>query len=561
MANSKKINGTFTDQYLVYNRKSTDDADNQKNSLSYQQTLNLAFAKRTALPVAPITIQGFCENGIISESHSGFKEDDDFVINTDGSVQYKISRPKFLRLVSMLKNGEVKGVIFLCWDRASRNKQDDVIIKKLINLGCDIRFSEASYDKTSSGDLHMDIDGMFASHYSRVISEKVKKAQVKLRNEGKCLYFSPMGYLDQGSDNKVFDPERAPLVKRIFELYSTGEWSFNQLGKWAREQGLTTKPMRRHRTREEILNNVENSTLPKISRPATHKTIEYILSNPFYIGKVKVGSGFVDGTHQPLINLPLFNKVQSILKKRCVSVHYIDKEFFTYRGVLRCACGRGYSPYEQKGITYYRVRCKADCTNPDKNLTESKVHILIQKALSEVHYTEEEIIEIERRAKTELGVISQKRDKALDDLHVQRKKVFADLDYLVTNKLTLLRTNAMNIEDILKEEMRFKSQMAEIDTKIAIYAESAIDMLRYVITFSELVKNAALYYEHALNEEKRELTTQVFTELIFCDGKLVKSTAKEGFDALLSRDWLLGGPTRNRTSTDGFGDRRSTIKL
>lgn len=382
-----------------------------------------------------------------------------------------------------------------------------------------------------------------------------------LRGEGKCLYFSPMGYLDHGSDNKVFDPERAPLVKRIFELYSTGEWSFNQLGKWACDQGLTTKPMRRHRTREEILNNIEKGTLPKTSRPATHKTIEYILSNPFYIGKVKFGSGFVDGTHQPLIDLGLFNKVQGILKKRCVSVHYMDKEFFHYRGALQCACGRGYSPYKQKGITYYRVRCKADCTNPDKNLTESKVHILIQKTLSEVHYTEEEIMEIERRAKSELGVISQKRDKALDDLHAQRKKVFADLDYLIMNKLMLLRTNTMSISDVNADEARFNAQMSEIDAQIAIYIESAKEMLRYVITFSELVKNAALYYEHALDEEKRELATQVFSELIFCDGKLVKSTAKEGFDALLSRDWLLGGPTRNRTPTASFGEKSSTTKL
>jgi len=95
----------------------------------------------------------------------------------------------------------------------------------------------------------MDIDGMFAAHYSRVISEKVKNAQRKLRIEGRCLYFTPIGYLDKGSDNKPLDPERAPIVKRVFELYSTGDWSFAQLGKWAAKQGLTTKPVRRKRTK------------------------------------------------------------------------------------------------------------------------------------------------------------------------------------------------------------------------------------------------------------------------------------------------------------------------
>jgi hypothetical protein len=147
----------FANQYLIYNRKSTDDADNQKNSLSYQLIRNVEFVKKNSLPVAEgLTIPGVCDAGIINESHSGFKEDQNFVINKDGSVQYNILRPKFLQLVKMLKAKEIKGAIFLCWDRASRNKQDDVIIKKLISLGCDIRFSEATYDKTSSGELHME---------------------------------------------------------------------------------------------------------------------------------------------------------------------------------------------------------------------------------------------------------------------------------------------------------------------------------------------------------------------------------------------------------------------
>jgi len=531
----------FSDQYLVYDRKSTDDPENQKNSLAYQQMRNVEFAKKNSLPIANVTTLGFCKDGIINESHSGFKESEDFEIKPDGSIQYRIDRPKFLRLIGFLKNKEIKGAIFLCWDRASRNGQDDVLIKKLLKLGCDIRFSEATYDKTSSGDLHMDIDGMFASHYSRVISEKVKNAHAKLRAEGRCLYFAPIGYLDQGSDNKPFDLERAPIVKRIFELYATGEWSFAQLGKWSKEQGLTTKPVRRKRTKEEILANIGLETVPKTSRPADHKTIEYILSNPFYIGKVRIENGFMDGKfHQPLIDVALFNKVQAVLRSRKVSVYYVDKDFFTYRGMLRCSCDRLYSPYQQKGINYYRTRCKAGCSNTDKNLKDTDVHKLVQQALSTIYFTDEELKNIEEKAKSDLGSISERRSKELDDLHIQRKKVFADLDYLMDNKLTLLRTNTMKIEDIKIEEGRLTMRLAEIDSRMKIYAETAQEMLRYVITFSELVKNASAYYEFALDSEKREIATQVFSELVFSERKLVKYNAKEGFEALLNRSWVSG---------------------
>ena len=119
-------------EYLIYNRKSTDDAENQKNSLAYQRMRNLDFAKHAGLSIASLTIPGFCEDGIIDERHSGYKEDAQFEIGAEGSVQYRVLRPKFLKLAAMLKEKHIKGAIFLCWDRASRNRQDDVLLQKLM---------------------------------------------------------------------------------------------------------------------------------------------------------------------------------------------------------------------------------------------------------------------------------------------------------------------------------------------------------------------------------------------------------------------------------------------
>ena len=350
-----KIDDEYKNQFLVYNRKSTDDADNQKNSLQYQRQRIEDYACVENLPIAEsLTIAQFCSHGIIDESHSAYKENDEFVVGEDGSVQYMILRPKFRQLIEVLSARKVKGVIFLCWDRASRNDHDTLILKKLLRQGCDIRFVETTYENNSSGNLHMSIDGMFARHYSSVISEKVRNAYRKLHAEGRCTYTAPIGYLDYGSENKPFDSKRSKMVKRIFELYATGEWSFNQLAKWANEQGLTQKPMRRKRTKQEIASNVSPDEIPKIERPVTHKTIEYILSNPFYVGKLKVKGQLIKSkAHQPLIDTNLFNKVQAMLKKRCKSVHYVDKTFFVYRGLLRCECGRSYSPFHFSLISWY----------------------------------------------------------------------------------------------------------------------------------------------------------------------------------------------------------------
>ena len=529
--------------YLIYNRKSTDDADNQKNSLSYQKTRNSDYAQRENLSIASLTISGFCQNGVIDERHSAFKERDEFILAQDGSVQYRILRPKFRQLVKMLSERTVKGVIFLCWDRASRNDQDNLIIKKLIDLGSDIRFADATYDKSSAGRLHMHMDGMFSNYSSYTTSEKVKNAYAKLRAEGRCVYNAPIGYLDNGSKEKPFD--------------ASGNWSHAQLGKWACEQGLTKKSVRRKRSKDEILNNLDISTIEKVSRPADHKTIEYILSNPFYIGKIKVPKGYANSTaHQPLIDTSLFYKVQNILKRRKVSIYYMDKRFYTYRGFVRCECGRAYSPYEQKGIIYYRSRCKSGCTNGEPNLNEEDITKAIQSLLNKMYFTDEELSEIESRAKKELKYLSEQRDKTLNDLQSRQRAVMADIDYIAQNKITLLRTKSMDIDAINAEINRLETKLATVNQEIDTYTATAPEMLRHVVTFSNLVKNAGMYFEHALDNERREIATIIFTELTFSGKKLINYRANDGFDVLLGRSWITGSPCS--TIFELLTGRRST---
>ncbi len=210
-------NGKYRDYYLIYNRKSTDDTENQKNSIKYQKAENARFAFRDNLTIAPITIEGFVTDGIISERHSGFKENSELIFGDGNTVQYRVDRPKFHQLVLFLSKGFFKGVIILCWDRASRNKGDDTIIRKLMKVGVDIRFTLAQYDKTSAGELHMDIDGMFAEHHSRVTREKVTITIRNSRARGLCTNRAPVGYLNEGNiDHKPFDPVRAPDNQTTF---------------------------------------------------------------------------------------------------------------------------------------------------------------------------------------------------------------------------------------------------------------------------------------------------------------------------------------------------------
>ena len=153
--------------FIIYTRRSTDDPDNQKNSLEYQEAQGRKYAKDHKLKVSDETMPGMMDAGVISERHSAYKSSA-LSFSGAGMVEYQIERPKFMQMVPWLLEGKYEGAIVLCWDRISRNEQSDLIVKEMIDKhGIRIIFVQADYEKNSAGALHRDIDGMFARHWSR----------------------------------------------------------------------------------------------------------------------------------------------------------------------------------------------------------------------------------------------------------------------------------------------------------------------------------------------------------------------------------------------------------
>lgn len=541
------LSGRYENYYLIYNRKSTDEVNNQKNSIAYQKTENTRFAKRAAVSIAPVTLKSFCTNGIISEKHSGFKEDLDVTINDAGMVQYRINRPKFQKMLQLVSQGYFKGVICLCWDRISRNKGDDTIVRKLMRKGVDFRFVYANYDNTSSGALHMDIDGMFAQHHSRVTSEKVSATTKSKREAGICTYRAPIGYLNLGSmENKPHDPERAPVIKRMYELYATGDWSLSDVARYANEQGFVTRPMRRRRTQEEMLDeNFSLEDIPKVSRPVNENHISRILTNPFYTGKV-LGPDNVyipSNSHTALVDQKLFDRVQVVLKQKQVSIHYTEKIDHPLRGFMRCAeCSRAYTPYEKKGILYYNSRCKKDCSNTFKNFNFDYINEKIISLIEGLYFTDAEIEQMDARVGTEIALLEEKRKKEMDQIERKKKKVREDLAYIRSNKLTLLKTGVYTPEGLLEEETKLVDEIAILQDEEHVSDQAMHEVMKDVLKLSELLKNVVLYYKFAKPHEKEEIVRTIFSELYISE-KTLKYKCKTGFKCFENRLQALGAPT------------------
>jgi site-specific DNA recombinase len=309
-------------------------------------------------------------------------------------------------------------------------------------------------------------------------------------------------------------------------------------------------------------NEVEPASIPRLCKEVSYKTIENILINPFYIGKLKVPGGgrtaedWIDGIHPPLISASTFQRVQAVLRQRNVSVHYPHLAFYLFRGMLRCRCGRFYSPYVKKGITYYRTRCKPGCTNHRVNVNEKKVDQRVVELLRGIALTPDELRELEIEGNLALNEVSSQREVALASLSREHQKLRADLEFLTRERWTLLRTGVVQADAMRSEEERLVRAIADVEKRMMPYEVPLKDLIEEVVSYTELIRSVPGLYERGLDVDKHALLSMVFTELIL-DDEALKYRAKDGFDVLLARnDWENGNSAPRVSVKPNFLKRR-----
>lgn len=141
-------------------------------------------------------------------------------------------------------------------------------------------------DETPSGMLLHGIMSTVAEFYSRNLASEVAKGMTQKAATSGTVGRAPIGYLNVhkrdglGRDvpTVIPDPDRAALVRWVFEAYATGNYSTSMLHSELIDRGLTSVPA------------------PK--RPANApglSTIQQMLSNPYYKGNVIFRSARYDG--------------------------------------------------------------------------------------------------------------------------------------------------------------------------------------------------------------------------------------------------------------------------
>lgn len=296
-------------RYCLYARKSTEQDEKQALSIDSQVKEMLAIAERDGLEIVDIR----------REAHS---------------AKDSGQRPVFKELLEDIRRGRYNGILTWAPDRLSRNAGDlgsmvDLMDQKLL---IEIRTYGQQFRNSPNEKFLLMILCSQAKLENDNKSINVKRG-LKTRVEmGLWPAPAPTGYLkEKRMDRKcetLIDPDRAPIIKKMFEKVAYEKWSGRKVYHWLKFD-LNFKTV------------TGNKNL-------TIGNIYLILENHFYYGVFeypKKSGNWYTGKHEPIITKELFNMVQAQVKSQFVRSE--GKEF-AFTKLMTCGlCGSGITADEK----------------------------------------------------------------------------------------------------------------------------------------------------------------------------------------------------------------------
>ena len=340
-------------RYLLYARKSSESEDRQVQSIDDQVNRLKQFATDLNLDVKKI----------YTESKSAKKPD---------------NRLLFDEMMAKIEDGEADGI--LCWqiNRLSRNPIDSGKLSWLLQKGKlkSIRTIDREY-LTEDNVLIFSVESGVANQYILDLSKNTKRGIESKLQKGGLPNIAPLGYLND-KENKTItkDPDRFPLVRKMWDLMLTGNYTAPKILDIANnEWGFRTRRFKR------IGGN-----------PLSSSGMYKIFTSQFYMGVIEHDGRQYNGGHEPMVTFEEYDRVQMLLGRK--GKPRPKQHNFAFTGAIRCGeCGCLYTAETKKKIikgtgevreyTYYhctRKTRKVNCSQR-KTIREEDLELHIEKEL------------------------------------------------------------------------------------------------------------------------------------------------------------------------------------
>jgi site-specific DNA recombinase len=273
-----------------------------------------------------------------------------------------LDRPEFQRILTMLRDGQIGGVIVAKLDRFSRDVVDFLsTLREVEDLGGRLLCGDGNVTLRNGTDAFtatMRV-GAAALERSQRREDLAKSVRNAVKDRGVHLQV-PFGYRRaDGKGTKLVPVEReAKVVKLAFQLRADGA-TWPAIAKAMNETGVLPRPHKRD----------------GIVRQAgwSHKTARQIVRSEVYLGTAWNGEHRSPGAHDPLVAPKLYARANRAKGTKPLG----PGEGYVLTGLVRCSsCGYAMAHTRQGSRRYYRCvaaqhgdgRCTAPVSVPAEPL-------------------------------------------------------------------------------------------------------------------------------------------------------------------------------------------------
>ena len=251
-----------------------------------------------------------------------------------------MDRPALKEMISEVEKGKADIVLVDKLDRLSRSQFDTLYMIQKVFTANECAFvsrAEAFDTSTPFGRAMVGILAVFAELERERIKERMKEGKAGRAKEGKYRGggYYPTGYdYNEETGYLEINPYDAMQVREVFELFNKRTPIYSIM-KMLNDKGLKT-----------------NIGKGKGKGKWNETRIRKMLSNQTYIGKLKHLDEWVEGGHDPIIDMATWNRTQEILAERDKANEH-KKEGRRYKaplgGLPWCACCGARYHYRQTG--------------------------------------------------------------------------------------------------------------------------------------------------------------------------------------------------------------------
>ena len=421
------------------------------------------------------------------------------VYNDDDWSGSDATRPDFNRMIEECKNGNVD--IVLCKTQARFARDMELVEKYIHGLFpiWGIRFISIvdNADTANKGNKKSrQINGLVNEWYLEDMSENIRSVLTNRRKNGFHIgAFALYGYKKDPNQkgHLIIDEEAAAVVREVFTLFSQG-YGKTAIARMLNDRGIPnpTEYKRLHGLRYQQP-KTRNSTLWK------YFAISDMLINEIYIGNMvqgKYGSVsyktkqnkprpksewyIVEGTHEPIIDRELWDRVQALIEQRAKPFDVGTIGLFARKA--RCA-NCGYTMRSSKNHNKHYLQCsnrhvaKDACIGSFISVDKLEKMVIDELNRLAAEYLDKDELEqnIEfcdnlqgqkKRLLSDLTVYQKKVDeysKGIRELYMDKVKgLISESDYVDMSKG--FTTERDRLERVIADG---EKQLAEIEEKIA----------------------------------------------------------------------------------------------